>query len=521
MATTAFSFDLNKEFDPNWEEDSAQRIFSGMADQEKKQVDQTVVETGVKSLQPERSYTPAKEGKGRLTSDMTGNPLDDFEAPLKKEAPKEAPVVESEQSDEPPSPGRIIADGYNYISQIKAVQSGRFGKTREVQREKALDNQAIFQAYSAMQARLSERGYDDPTLVNTLGTHKGGGFRSAEDIDRLFEIKAKGLEYRTQDGNIAKLGPNAPWSAIVDAADEAGGITIMKPSDPLKTAQESINLVKSFLDADGKPLPGKEAIVESLYNKVDTDLGVPTGVARYSDQLSRLEGQEARMNNAVVAGVGYGEISKENLPQEIARLKQQQVTLAVDNAPYFKDRETLKSWASDKNTRRLPFFTDVNGARVLARMTEDDPNNLSIWAPTQNDWISAAPPKKETPAQEKTATNSKPNETGKKLNKLTAPVADLTSRYTPQELFEKAGDRVIDAGLNIGDYLATGVRNNVLAPALEFSAGAAGKELDLEDLPNPSFKDRKWKNLTSKERAALLGRSSPGLTTMEAALKTK
>jgi hypothetical protein len=227
------------------------------------------------------------------------------------------------------------------------------------------------------------------------------------------------------------------------------------------------------------------------------------------------------MNNAVVAGVGYGEISKENLPQEIARLKQQQVTLAVDNAPYFKDRETLKSWASDKNTRRLPFFTDVNGARVLARMTEDDPNNLSIWAPTKNVCISAAPPKKETPAQEKTATNSKPNETGKKLNKLTAPVADLTSRYTPQELFEKAGDRVIDAGLNIGDYFATGVRNNVLAPALEFSAGVAGKELDLEDLPNPSFKDRKWKNLTSKERAALLGRSSPGLTTMEAALKTK
>jgi hypothetical protein len=270
-ASTAPSFDLNTVFDPNWEEDSAQRIFSGMADPEKKQVDQTVVETGVKSLQPERSYTPAKEGSGRLTSDMTGNPLDDFEAPLKKEAPKEAPVVESEQ-DEQPSIGKIIADGHNYISQIKAVQSGRFGKTREVQREKALDNQAIFQAYSAMQARLSERGYDDPTLVATLGTYKGGGLRSAEDIDRLFEIKKNGLQYQTKEGNIAKLEKNAPWSAIVDAADEVGGITIMKPSDPgkdfgqladnLKKAEDSYTAVK---DSDDESAKARAKSIVELY----------------------------------------------------------------------------------------------------------------------------------------------------------------------------------------------------------------------------------------------------------------
>ena len=232
-ASTAPSFDLNTVFDPNWEEDSAQRIFSGMTDPEKKQVDQTVVETGVKSLQPERSYTPAKEGSGRLTSDMTGNPLDDFEAPLKKEAPKEAPVVESEESGEPPSIGRIIADGYDFISQIKAVQNTRTGRNaREVAREKALDNQAIFQVYSAMRDRLSERGYE-PMLVDALGTNKGGGFRSAEDIDRLFEIKEKGLQYQTQDG-IATLDKNAPWGAVLEAADKVGGITIMKPGDPGK-----------------------------------------------------------------------------------------------------------------------------------------------------------------------------------------------------------------------------------------------------------------------------------------------
>jgi hypothetical protein len=273
MATTAFSFDLNKEFDPNWEEDSAQRIFSGMTDPEKKQVDQTVVETGVKSLQPERSYTPAKEGKGRLTSDMTGNPLDDFEAPLKKEAPKEAPVVESEESDEPPSIGRIISDGYNYISQVKMVQSGRTGRnSREVAREKALDNQAIFQAYSAMQDRLSERGYDRG-LVDVLGTHKGGGLRSAEDIDRLFEIKAKGLEYRTQDG-IATLDKNAPWGAVLEAADKVGGITIMKPSDPLKMAQDLRSQRIQLTEAISKEGVGEEdkKTFRAEINRVDRQL---------------------------------------------------------------------------------------------------------------------------------------------------------------------------------------------------------------------------------------------------------
>ncbi len=318
-ASTAPSFDLNTVFDPNWEEDSAQRIFSGLSDQEKKQVDQTVVETGVKSLQPERSYTPAKEGKGRLTSDMTGNPLDDFEAPLKKEAPKEAPVVESEESDEP-SIGRIISDGYNYISQIKAVQSGRFGKTREVQREKALDNQAIFQAYSAMQARLSERGYDDPTLVNTLGTNKGGGFRSAEDIDRLFEIKAKGLEYRTQDGNIAKLGANAPWSAIVDAADEVGGITIMKPGDPgkdfgqladnLKKAEDS--RASAIASGDERGIARSSALIELLEEQVNAATGGKFRRDTHAGIQQNFATAITHLNNPKVnyKGVAYDQVDK-------------------------------------------------------------------------------------------------------------------------------------------------------------------------------------------------------------------
>jgi hypothetical protein len=304
MATTAFSFDLNKEFDPNWEEDSAQRIFSGMTDQEKKPIDQTVVETGVKSLQPERSYTPAKEGEGRLTSDMTGNPLDDFEAPLKQEAP----VVESEEPDEP-SIGRIISDGYNYISQVKMVQSGRTGRnSREVAREKALDNQAIFQAYSAMQDRLSERGYDRG-LVDVLGTHNGGGLRSAEDIDRLFKIKQEGITFQTEDGRTARLDPDAPWETIMEADRKTRGVKIEgAASDSLKTAQEELGLIKSYQEISAKSqespqdqtaqvtLKAAEGAMETAFGerwgqiKFGLNQGIFANAVKFGDQKVDLSG---------------------------------------------------------------------------------------------------------------------------------------------------------------------------------------------------------------------------------------
>jgi hypothetical protein len=473
--------------------------------------------SNIAPLEDIKTRASANSESRRVKAEETSNPLDNFE-----------PVKQAPQPKKELTIGEIVADGYSLIGQVQKLKNGRTGaNAREVAREKAIDEQFIGQVYSRMGDLFEERNMDR-NLVSRLGALPGGGFRTAEEIDRVDRIRREGAVLKDDNGNEVVIEKGLDWDRAFEAdklvwAQELKSRTKgagASEGDIVGEINKINTAVKSISDEYGNALQGKEAEYESLTSRKDALLKLPTGVSRYSDRLSRLEDREARMNNAVVAGVGYGEISKENLPQEIARLKQQQVALAVDNAPYFKDRETLKSWASDKNTRRLPFFTDANGARVLARMS-DDPNVLSVWAPTQNDWIPLDLNKDAPTAETKTTNPLSSNEAGKKLNKLTAPIADLTSRYTPQELFEKAGDRVIDAGLNIGDYLATGVRNNVLAPALEFSAGASGKELDLEDLPNPSFKDRKWKNLTPKERAALLGRSSPGLTTMEAVRKAK
>jgi hypothetical protein len=272
------------------------------------------------SAMPEKSVEPPKTGiayQEPTLQKKSSNPLENL---------PEVEKTQPEQSDEPPSIGKIVAGGHDLISKIKTAQSGRTGRNaREVAREKALDNQAILQVYSAMQARLSERGYDDPTLVNTLGTNNGGGLRSAEDIDRLFEIKAKGLEYRTQDGNIAKLQRNAPWSAILAASDEAGGITIMKPSDPGKDlgqlADNHKKAEESFAAATASGDERAIARAKSLLELQEEQLNAATGGKFRRDTHAGIQQNFAtampHLNNPKVnyKGVAYDQVDKSK-PQD-------------------------------------------------------------------------------------------------------------------------------------------------------------------------------------------------------------
>ena len=516
-------FDRGSLFDDLPEASNKMQQFTESKSSDKGAINKSLELSSVPSDQREQleqmgSYTPSSE-----ENKTASNPLD-FVAPEKA-----APQAPQEDDWTLGKYFSVAREGLQKLDSIEKQNNFGNATQRGV-------NKARFEAYkSQLMEELSdhiENKFGVPRAEVGglfLGLSKdGSGYRSREEIDQIADIRKNGVAILDDTGNPRHFNAQS-WDQAMElqkiqrSREIEIGLKKSAAGDPVKTAQESMNLVKSFLDADGKPLPGKEAIVESLYNKVDTDLGVPTGVSLYSDQFSRLQNKEARMNNAMVAGVGYGDIPKENLPQEIVRLREQSVSLAADKAPYFDSQEGLKTWFADPATRNLPAFVKINEARVLVKKNGDDPNILDLWSPTEKNWGVVDFNKKEAPPEGAKATPnpSSSNEAGKKLNKLTAPVADLTSRYTPQELFEKAGDRVIDAGLNIGDYFATGVRNNVLAPALEFSAGVAGKELDLEALPNPSFKARKWKSLTPKERAALLGRSSPGLTIMEAGLKAK
>jgi hypothetical protein len=358
------------------------------------------------------SYTPSSE-----ENKTAPNPLD-FVAPEKA-----APQAPQEDDWTLGKYFSVAREGLQKLDSIEKQNNFGNATQRGV-------NKARFEAYkSQLMEELSdhiENKFGVPRAEVGglfLGLSKdGSGYRSREEIDQIADIRKNGVAILDDTGNPRHFNAQS-WDQAMElqkiqrSREIEIGLKKSASSDPLKTAQESMNLVKSFLDADGKPLPGKEAIVESLYNKVDTDLGVPTGVARYSDQLSRLEGQEARMNNAVVAGVGYGEISKENLPQEIARLKQQQVTLAVDNAPYFDSQEGLKEWFKNPATRNLPTFTNINGSRVLVKARGGDPNVLSVWAPTQNDWVSYDLNKKEAPSAE-TKTQSEYSDAGQVGQKL-------------------------------------------------------------------------------------------------------
>jgi hypothetical protein len=376
------------------------------------------------SFVPGSAIAPIETPKSRASADsilrereaqLSGNPLDNFQAP---------PVAKTEESEEEPSAystGQSISEGYRMISDIKRMQAGRTGRNaREVAREKALDNQAIGAVYSAMQQHLESKGYD-PRLVDMLGTKQGGGFRTAEDIDRLFEIKSKGTTFQDENGEVV-VAPDSDWD-IVFEADRASRAQSLKSrksaaSDPLKSATEIQNLLSKFTDESGNPLAGKEAIVDGLNSQLDTAIGAPTGVAAYSYRYGRISDRADKLQRAMDTGVALGDITKDQLPQEIARLNQEQVALSAEKAPYFKDRESLAKWLSDSNTRNLPYFTDINGARSLARYNGIDPNTPQVWSPTQSMWVNFSSPEKTQPTPEKPQSEfSEAGQTGQKIRK--------------------------------------------------------------------------------------------------------
>lgn len=204
------------------------------------------------SFVPGSAIAPIETPKSRANADsilrereaqLSGNPLDNFQVAAKAEVEEEPKAY---------STGQAISEGYRMISDIKRMQAGRTGRNaREVAREKALDNQAIGAVYSAMQQHLESKGYD-PRLVDMLGTKQGGGFRTAEDIDRLFKIKSEGIEYQDENGPVQLL-PDADWDLVFDA-DRIARAQALKSQkaaggDSLKQQQDFANLTKSLLDA--------------------------------------------------------------------------------------------------------------------------------------------------------------------------------------------------------------------------------------------------------------------------------
>lgn len=360
----------------------------------------------------------------RAKAEETGNPLDNFEV---KQAPQQSP------SKKELTIGEIVAEGYGLISQVQKLKNGRTGaNAREVAREKAIDEQFIGQVYSRMGDLFEERNMDR-NLVSRLGALPGGGFRTAEEIDRVDRIRREGAVLKDDNGNEVVIEKGLDWDRAFEAdklvwAQELKSRTkgagasegdIVGETNKINTA------LKSVSDENGNPLQGREAEYESLTSRKDALLKLPTGVSRFSDQFSRLSDRERKLNLALANGVNFGDISKDSIPQELAKLNEQKITLAIERAPTFNmtdpaDKARMQDWLSKNETKSLPFNAILSDGAGTFEPTDKE-NIYRRWSPIEKQWKIADFNKPQpTATSEEPETNSefsRAGQTGQKIRK--------------------------------------------------------------------------------------------------------
>jgi hypothetical protein len=408
----------------------------------------------------------------RAKAEETGNPLDNFEV---KQAPQQSP------SKKELTIGEIVAEGYGLISQVQKLKNGRTGaNAREVAREKAIDEQFIGQVYSRMGDLFEERNMDR-NLVSRLGALPGGGFRTAEEIDRVDRIRREGAVLKDDNGNEVVIEKGLDWDRAFEAdklvwAQELKSRTkgagasegdIVGETNKINTA------LKSVSDENGNPLQGREAEYESLTSRKDALLKLPTGVSRFSDQFSRLSDRERKLNLALANGVNFGDISKDSIPQELANLNEQKIALAIERAPTFNmtdpaDKARMQDWLSKNETKSLPFNAILSDGAGTFEPTGKE-NIYRRWSPIEKQWKIADFNKPQpTATSEEPETNSefsKAGQTGQKLRKAAGKLAGAA----------EAG--VARAGAAVADLLPLSV--NTGASVIEGAAGVFDTPLNL------------------------------------------
>lgn len=448
------------------------------------------------SFVPGSAIAPIETPRSRASADsilrereaqLSGNPLDNFQAP---------PVAKTEESEEEPSAystGQSISEGYRMISDIKRMQAGRTGRNaREVAREKALDNQAIGAVYSAMQQHLESKGYD-PRLVDMLGTKQGGGFRTAEDIDRLFEIKSKGTTFQDENGEVV-VAPDSDWDIVFEADRASRAQSLKSRKSAAGGGVEEISkwqgVMEKTLDAEGNVMPDRMGEYEKAASEIDRLTGAPTGVSKFASRYNSKQDRISKMTAAMDSGIPYKGLAAEQIPSEILKLNQETVELAVENAPYFgaNDREAAAKWITDPATKGLPFRSDYEGKKIPHFVTSE-PGVYNIWSPKEKTWmvVDKRKPNPETATAAEPTDNSQFSEAGKTGQKI---------RRAAGKLSGVAESGLAKAGVAVADLLPLSV--NTGAAVIEGAAGVFDSPLKLDRMDY--MEERAKKNKVGKYR---------------------
>lgn len=526
-------FDLTKEFDPNL--GAEETIFDKLPNTKESQL--AAVQAGIRPDEPEDSYIPSKRSafiaqdqSGVLADSValgTNNPLDDFQAPSRRSAEEVSAKTERAAD----SDGEIISRGFGYIGKLKQMQSSRAGANRrDVARLKAMDGQMMGLIYNKMQTHLESKGYD-PNIVELLGVREGGGYRTGEEIDELIRIQQKkGVDVLNDEGQTAWLPANN-WDEVKKVYDlrsaqqrklavsgkTAGGRTqedLTKSLSNLNAAQEAYTKAQST--GDQRQISAAKIGLELAEDDTNRVSGGRLYQERHQSSQNSILQAIGNQGNPKInwGGVAYDDPSLKNSQDPTAKLSAEQY---------------LASQVTNGSIPTVTFTKNANGEVIAnADAAENYLNKVKAkqtlvasWDGPELKWFNFTPSaeqgkqlvpltKKAPPASEdkKSSEVASPNESGKRLGAAVKPALQKTAN------FFKGLNPTTDELLNRADYVATGIRNNITAPAVEWAAGVAGEDLDMGRTPNPSVADRDKKQLTAKERAAILSRTQNPLTNL-------
>lgn len=489
-----------------------------------------VTNSKIPTLESPKEKAATDSALGEIQTDLGKNVLETFEAPKKKEAAKET-AEEEEYEDEPEEEyiGRTLAAGQLLISNLKYAQDGRIGRNaREFQMEKRLDDQAIAAVRAQMQRNLKGLEYD-PGLFDMLATRKGGGRRPAEEITELIRIqKNKGALILNDEGKEA-FAPANDWEEVEKVYDlrsaqkmklvvsgkAAGGRTqedLTKSLSNLKTAQEAYASAQET--GDLRRISAAKIGLELAEDDTNQVSGGRLYQERHQSSQNLILQALGNQGNPKVnwGGVAYDDPSLKDSQDPTAKLSAEQYLASQVTSG------TIPTVTFTKNSNgevianadaALNYLNKIKAKQTLVATWDGPELKWFNFTPSAEQGKQLVPLMKKAPKAseaEKSSEAASPNESGKQLGAALKPALQKTANFlkgpTTDELFNRA------------DYFATGIRNNITAPAVEWAAGVAGQDLDMGRTPNPSIADRDKKQLTTKERAAILSRAQNPLTTL-------
>jgi hypothetical protein len=448
-----------------------------------------VPDSKIAPLEDPRTRSELNSTSRQLKAEETGNVFDSFEPPKKTPAPQE--------QQEPPKEltlGEIISEGYGIISQVKGLKNGRTGaNAREVAREKALDEQFIGMVYSRMGDLFEERNLDR-NLVERLGTRPGGGYRTAEEIDRVDRIRREGATIKV-DGQEITLPKDMDWDQAFEADKLVWASSVKaaktKEDDSIERATKAQSLIDAISKKENRT-DEDEMALQKLGAERDAAMQLPQGASKLGAQLNRYFRQNQELEEAKNMGLDtYDGVTADQFDTRIAENMNRIQAIAIKNAPSFKDSAERDAWLRNKETKNLPFKMAIGGKPTVVYATED-PNVVTSYVANGKQgpqWITHSLVQKtqepEKPAESKAAQKTDTS----KVSVSEEIKANLTTASSAKEKLDKmwtGGYAVSPDKAQREEYAATKEElNENLAPVY---AQIRKLEQEVRDTGYPNFR---------------------------------